>query len=111
MAVKNGYSPLDEKSGKQRDPNWIYPGRMFILPNNAVYVIELRDTMWGIARAYIRGNIRELCQAYDDLVRPYRPGQVPAGKKEEVAGEIRKLISRSKSENLRRVFEGKIQNL
>jgi hypothetical protein len=111
IAVKNGYSPLDETDGRRRDPNWIYPGRVFALPNNASYVVELRDTMWAIAEDYIHENVRELCRAYEDLARPYRPGRIPAGKKEEVAGSIRSLISRSKSENLRRIFEEKIRNL
>jgi hypothetical protein len=111
IAVKNGYSPLDEKGLPRRDPNLIFPGRTFVLPNGTEYVVKLYDTMWGISTGYIRQNILGLCQAYEDLVKPYRPGKVPANKKEEVSGEIRNLISRCKSENLRRVFEEKIRNL
>jgi hypothetical protein len=67
--------------------------------------------MWEISTQYIRENIRELCEAYEALVLPYRPEKVPADKKEDVSGEIRKLIGRCKSENLRRIFEEKIRNL
>jgi hypothetical protein len=111
IAIKNDYRTLGERAGRRGDPNLIYPGRAFVLPNDTGYVVQLRDTMWGIAAGYIRGNIRELCRAYEDLLRPYRPGAVPADRKAEVAGAIRNLISRCKSENLRRVFERKIGSL
>jgi hypothetical protein len=111
IAIKNDYNALHEEGGRRRDPNRIYPGRVFVLPNNTQYVVELKDTMWGIAAGYIRGNIRELCRAYDELVKPHRPGAVPAAQKAEVAGAIRDLVDRCKSENLRRVFEEKLRNL
>jgi hypothetical protein len=95
----------------RRDPDRIYPGRVFVLPNDSEYVVELRDTMWGIAEEYIQGNIRELCRTYDELLKPYRPGGVPAGKKAEAASAIRGMVGRCKSENLRRVFEEKIRGL
>ncbi|MDR1625956.1 MAG: hypothetical protein LBT33_05390 [Spirochaetia bacterium] len=111
IAMKNGYSTLDGQGTQKPDPNRIYPGRVLVLPNAANYVIDLRDTMWGIATRYIRGNIRELGEAYGILMRPYGQGGVSADKKEEVAGELRKLIGKCKSENLRRIFEEKIRNL
>jgi hypothetical protein len=109
IAGANGYSTLDEKGRSRPSPSRIYPGRVFVLPNNTSYVVKLHDTMWGIATDYIRANIHELSGAYDNLMRPYRPGPVPANRREETAEEIRKLISRSKSENLRRIFEEKLR--
>jgi hypothetical protein len=111
IAVKNGYHTLVERGTQKPDPNRIYPGRVLVLPNAAQYVIDLHDTLWGISTQYIRENIRELCEAYDTLMRPYRRTKVPADKKEDVAGEIRVFIGRCKSENLRRLFEERIRNL
>jgi hypothetical protein len=109
--MKNGYSTLDERGTQKPDPNKIYPGRVLVLPNAANYVIDLRDTMWGIATRYIRENIRELCGAYETLMLPYGREKVPEADKENARGEIRKLIERCKSANLRRIFEGKIRSL
>jgi hypothetical protein len=111
IAMKNGYSTLDGRGAQKPDPNKIYPGRGLVLPNAVNYVIDLHDTLWGIATGYIRENVRELCGAYGDLMLPYGQAKVPADKKGDVAGELRKLIGRCKSENLRRVFEEKIGSL
>jgi hypothetical protein len=111
IAIRNGYSTLDEQGTQKPDPNRIYPGGVLTLPNASSYVIDLRDTMWGISTWYIRENIRELCQAYKELMLPYGTGPVPPDKKAGIVEEIRSLVGRSKSENLRRAFEGRIRNL
>ncbi|HPP50612.1 MAG TPA: LysM peptidoglycan-binding domain-containing protein, partial [Spirochaetota bacterium] len=49
VAVKNGYSRIDIKSLKEKNPHWIYPGNRFILLDGEVVIVKPGDTLWGIS--------------------------------------------------------------
>ncbi len=49
VAVKNGYSRIDIKSLKEKNPHWIYPGNRFVLLDGETIVVKPGDTLWGIS--------------------------------------------------------------
>ncbi len=49
VAVKNGYSRIELKSLKEKNPHWIYPGNRFILLDGEVVIVKPGDTLWGIS--------------------------------------------------------------
>ncbi len=49
VARKNGYAPMNMRSLKTRNPNWIFPGNVFTLLDGQEIVVEEGDTLWGIA--------------------------------------------------------------
>ncbi|MGQ9842654.1 MAG: hypothetical protein ACUVRK_03725 [Spirochaetota bacterium] len=49
VAVKNGYSRIDIKSLKEKNPHWIYPGNRFILLDGEIVIVKPGDTLWGIS--------------------------------------------------------------
>lgn len=49
IAVDNGYTPISIKTFRQKDPNWIFPGNIFVLPDKQKITIIKGDTLWDIA--------------------------------------------------------------
>jgi len=49
VAVKNGYSRIDIKSLKEKNPHWIFPGNRFILLDGEIVIVKPGDTLWGIS--------------------------------------------------------------
>jgi len=49
VAVRNGYSPIAYATLKARNPNWIYPGNVFILLDGEKVIVKEGDTLWGIS--------------------------------------------------------------
>ncbi|MCX8124303.1 MAG: hypothetical protein N3F66_09080 [Spirochaetes bacterium] len=49
VALKNGYSRIDIKSLKEKNPHWIYPGNRFILLDGEIIIVKPGDTLWGIS--------------------------------------------------------------
>ena len=49
VALKNGYERLNFKTLKKKNPNWIYPGNVFVLLDGERVVVKKGDTLWGIS--------------------------------------------------------------
>lgn len=61
VAVKNGYHKMAPEylkaNLKGKDPDWIYPGNSFKMPDNeTVHVVE-GNTLWGICEKYLINEI------------------------------------------------------
>ncbi|HSV95396.1 MAG TPA: hypothetical protein VLM75_00530 [Spirochaetota bacterium] len=49
VAVRNGYAPIPYASLKNRNPNWIYPGNVFVMLDGERVVVKEGDTLWGMS--------------------------------------------------------------
>lgn len=57
IARDNGYKELNNQDEIGKDPNWIYPGNMFKLPDGNIYKVVKGDTLWYISYRYIRKQV------------------------------------------------------
>ena len=49
VARRNGYAPMNMRSLKNKNPNWIFPGNVFTLLDGQKVHVQPGDTLWGIA--------------------------------------------------------------
>ncbi|MGV7929257.1 MAG: hypothetical protein AB2L13_10180 [Spirochaetota bacterium] len=49
VAQKNGYAPIPYASMKNRNPNWIYPGNVFVMLDGERMVVKEGDTLWKMS--------------------------------------------------------------
>ncbi len=96
-AEKNSYRRLDSPKDGRPDPNLIFPGAVFVLPDGTSYTVVKGDTLWDITVRFIRKSMREQEDAYKKLMISDRP-------KDEVIAELRKLRDSSRSTNLKARF-------
>lgn len=61
IAVSNGYHkiayPFEKKYLTGKDPDWIYPGNILIMPDKTKIVVKDGDTMWNICETYLINEI------------------------------------------------------
>jgi len=57
IARDNGYRELNSQDDIGKDPNWIYPGNIFKLPDGNRYEVVKGDTLWYISYRYIRKQV------------------------------------------------------
>ncbi|HPB80790.1 MAG TPA: hypothetical protein PK200_02000 [Spirochaetota bacterium] len=49
VAVQNGYKKINFTGLKEKNPNWIYPGNVFLLDNGKKLTVKDGDTLWDLA--------------------------------------------------------------
>ncbi|HOL57041.1 MAG TPA: hypothetical protein PK351_07500 [Spirochaetota bacterium] len=63
IAVSNGYHriayPFEKKYLTGKDPDWIYPGNILIMPDKTKIVVKDGDTMWSICENYLINEINK----------------------------------------------------
>jgi hypothetical protein len=111
IAADNGYRPLDEPKDVRPDPNWIYPGNSFKLPDAGVHTVMSGDTLWDISILYIRKSIRRQTAEYNAIMGPFRGQTVPPEKKEQTAAVLRTLRDACISEKLRDIFSKTLREI
>ncbi len=50
VAVKNGYKPIARYEKKVNNPDWIYPGNVFVMLDGQKVVVRDGDTLWDLAK-------------------------------------------------------------
>ncbi|GAB4371696.1 MAG: hypothetical protein Kow009_07910 [Spirochaetales bacterium] len=83
IAEMNGYRRLGSVEDLRPDPNWIYPGNQFELPDASIYVVEEGDTLWGIATRYIEQEIAKGLRLLESYLGPALESPVPADRNAE----------------------------
>ncbi len=93
IAVDNGYRRLQDPKGAEGaelgpDPDWIFPGNRFTLPDDNEVTVVRGDTLWGIGAGFIRERLNHEAQLYFDTLARYRDGEVSAEETENVLAEL-----------------------
>ena len=111
IAVSNGFRRLDSIEEAGRDPDWIYPGNLFVLPDSTEYTVVKGDTMWYIAHRFIIKRLEEDWDSYTSIKREVETTSVDAQRKEVLTRELKSIGARSYSENFRREIDSLLAKL
>lgn len=104
IAGDNGYRALGAVSPDGRDPDWIYPGNTFVLPDGGAYEVVSGDTLWQIAADYLV----EMAARDDTQLTEIRQR---IGNGERPLEELRMLLDETYVESVRREARELIQQL
>ena len=87
IAITNNYSPILETQFGKKNPNWIYPDNIFIIPTGERIIVQKGDTLWKIAGDF-------LLIAHDNFTKSYQKisDQIKDGDKPD-----KKLIDEAKN--------------
>ncbi|MBN2324740.1 MAG: hypothetical protein JXQ30_13485 [Spirochaetes bacterium] len=102
IARENGFRELDTLPELGKDPDWIYPGNTFTLPDGTVYEVVDGDTVWYIAERYIRKTLEADWVEYNKILKAIEKSGGVADDKEKLRVRLENLKSGSFSENFRR---------
>lgn len=95
IAETNGYRRLDSPKDLRPDPNWIYPGNRFKLPDSSIYGVKRGDTLWEITTRYIEEEVAKGIGILKTYLGPTLESPVPKDKRYELEKVIGKLQKES----------------
>ena len=110
IAVSNGYQTLDKRTAG-KDPDWIYPGNILILPDETRYTVVKGDTMWYIAHRFIIQSLEMVWERYKAIDEKIKSRQIQAGEKNQITAELKKMRDESLSENFRKEIDRKLKEI
>ena len=99
IAGDNGFDPMGEAEVRERDPDWIFPGSVFELPNRTRYTVVRGDTLWGITVRFMIARLREDFSSYQELTEEYERESTADERREQIASQLRRIASESHTEN------------
>ena len=106
IAAANGYVELDSVEQLGKNPNWIYPDNVFVLPDETQYTVLKGDTIWHIAKRFIQKNLDRDWAAYRLLIE-----EIDTKNKNEIIAELKDLNKGSYSENFSKEISRTIDEL
>ena len=99
IALSNGYRGLDSPEELGRDPDWIYPENVFLLPDGTRYTVVKGDTIWYIAKRFIKKNLDRDWEKYQELRKELEMPDLNEERKNQILDELKALKEGSYSEN------------
>jgi len=111
IAVKNGYRKMDSPKEAGPDPDWIYPGNLFTLPDDSHHTVMKGDTIWGIAHQFIKKTLEADWPTYVRISEEIDNPDSRTHDRDTLKKELESLKQRSYSENFSRKIDKKIAKL
>ncbi len=111
IAVKNGYRKMDSPKETGPDPDWIYPGNLFTLPDDSRYTVVKGDTIWDTAHRFIKKTLEADWPTYVRISEEVDNPDTRTHDRETLKRELESLKQRSYSENFSREIDKKIAKL
>jgi len=115
IAAENDYRTLGQPKGPVPglgpDPDWIFPGNAFVLPDGNTHIVESGDTLWGIATDYIEHQVDVDFSEYLRLTSLYYSEEVDGVTREQVLRDLGELERESPSERFRAFIQERIGEL
>ncbi len=106
IATENGYAPMGVIDPERPDPDWIYPGNLFVLPDGTRYTVVQGDTLWEITVRYMVARLRSDYDRYTRLVVEYEDEATGEARRSEITESLAALGAASHTENFTRLVEG-----
>jgi hypothetical protein len=111
IAVSNGYYALNSVDKLGRDPDWIYPGNTFTLPDGSTHTVVKGDTIWHIAKNFIKKYLDRDWTQYIALRDEIEIKEISASRKQEIIGELERLKERAYAENFVKEINKTVEEL
>ncbi|TVR91085.1 MAG: hypothetical protein EA428_06845 [Spirochaetaceae bacterium] len=115
IAAQNDYRTLGQPKGDipglGPDPDWIFPGNTFVLPDGRTHVVEPGDTLWGVATDYIQNQVAVDFSEYLRLTSRYHSEEVDGVTRAQILRELAELQRQSPSERFRLFIQERIGEL
>ncbi len=111
IAKSNGYRTLDNPNELGKDPNWIYPGNRLKLPDSAVYTVKKGDTIWYIAKRFIKKELDSDWPEYRQLQHRIKTGNLDNKTKSDILGKLMEMKNKTYSENFKKLLDNLIKDL
>jgi hypothetical protein len=111
IAISNGYRRLDSVSQVGKDPDWIYPENLFVLPDKTQYTVVKGDTMWYIAHRFIIKRLEEDWDRYNSIKNEIDEGGLNAERGKKLVAELENIRERSYSENFNQEIDKNIKKI
>ncbi len=105
IATDNGYAPMGVIDPDRPDPDWIYPGNLFVLPDGTRYTVVQGDTLWHITVRYMVARLRSDYDRYTRLVAEYEDEATGEARRTEIVELLAALGAASHTENFTRLVE------
>ncbi|MGM0673231.1 MAG: hypothetical protein ACQETQ_00910 [Spirochaetota bacterium] len=74
IAEDNGYRPMGAPEDVGPNPDWIFPGNEFVLPDGSTRTVAEGDTIWDIAADFIEKRLAVRYERYLEIVADYEEG-------------------------------------
>jgi hypothetical protein len=108
IAVDNGYRPMGGPESAGPNPDWIYPGNVFTLPDGATRRVVEGDTIWDIAADFIERKLGDRYGRYLDIMASYEDGDAD---REEVIEQLVSLRESTYAENFESLVQESIEEV
>ncbi|MFO7782904.1 MAG: hypothetical protein R6W94_14905 [Spirochaetia bacterium] len=108
IAGENGYRPMGAPEEAGPDPDWIFPGNVFTLPDGTTRTVVEGDTIWGIAADFIEKELAVRYERYLDIMTSYEDGDAD---RQEVIDQLVSLRDSTHAENFETLVQRSIEEV
>jgi hypothetical protein len=105
VATDNGYARLGAANDGRPNPDLIYPGNVFALPDGRHYTVVRGDTLWGITVRYMVARLRDDYELYVRIVTEHETETTLDSRRIGLVEQLSAIGEATHTENFRRMVE------